>query len=169
MKSNTSKDINSLNNTIFIDKLNGLSKYNLNNNLSSFSINIRSIRLHFNELVLLLNANAISLDRQSSFKGQGGLPTTAGNRPSGRKITNINPLVVELKCKGTPPAKPKMSSEPTNFQANVSVISDGTGDVREGGGSSSPVLFDATHRAMRSGGLTQSTTQTQKEQGIGNY
>jgi len=37
------------------------------NHLSIFAMNIRSIRLHFVELVLLLNTNALNLDVPSSI------------------------------------------------------------------------------------------------------
>lgn len=64
MESNILKDINLFKNvnTEFIDNLNNLPKNIMNNNLSVFAMNIRSIISHFDELVLLLNTYALNFD-----------------------------------------------------------------------------------------------------------
>lgn len=64
MESNFLNDINLFKNinTDFIDNLNKLPTNIMNNNLSIFAMNIRSIRSHFDELVLLLNTYTLNFD-----------------------------------------------------------------------------------------------------------
>ena len=65
MESNILKDINLLKNinTVILDSFSNLPTNILNsNNLSIFVMNIRSIRRHFDELVLLLDTYTLSFD-----------------------------------------------------------------------------------------------------------
>lgn len=65
MDSNILKDINLFKNinTVILDNLNNIyTNIMNNNNLSIFAMNIRSIRLLFDELMLLLNTNSLNFD-----------------------------------------------------------------------------------------------------------
>lgn len=65
MESNILKDINLFKNinTVILDNFNNVPTNIINNNnLSIFVMNIRSIRRHFDELVLLLNTYTFSFD-----------------------------------------------------------------------------------------------------------
>lgn len=64
MESNILNDINLFHNinTEFKDNLNKLPTNIMNNNLFIFSMNIKSIRSHFDELVLLLNTYTLNVD-----------------------------------------------------------------------------------------------------------
>lgn len=65
MDSDFLKDINMFKtvNTVILDNLNNVyTNIMNNNNLSIFTMNVRSIRLHFDELMLLLNTNSLNFD-----------------------------------------------------------------------------------------------------------
>jgi len=65
MDSNILKDINlfkNINTVNLVNLSNVSANITNNNNLSIFAMNIRSIRRHFDGLVLSLNSNALSFD-----------------------------------------------------------------------------------------------------------